>query len=383
VSRSAEVVPASAADVESRRPSAAVTVATIIVLALTPVVVGAFFLSASYAHDSLAYDFRHAYLHAAEDLVDGTSPYPELNDPRLAAETAYVYPPLLGWALAPATLLANNVAYVVAALVSLALILGTLLVLGVRDWRSYGAAVLWAPTLIGIQTASASLLVVFLVALAWRYREHTSSFAASLGLGIAVKLFVWPLLVWTFACGRVRAGVAAVVAAALAVLVPWAFLAFEDLSRYPSILERLAELEAKKSYSFVGVTDGLGLGTTAGQVLAVSVGFALLSICVVLGRRGDDLRSFTAAVAAALAFTPVIWQHYLVLLLVPLAVARPRFSGLWLLPIALWLAERDGNGEPIQTVLPLLVTVVVVTALLVKPSPAPVATSPAPAAARP
>jgi alpha-1,2-mannosyltransferase len=384
VSRLAEAAPAPPAETAPRRfGPAAVAVATVIVLALAPVVVGAFFLTASYAHGSLAYDFRHAYLHAAEVLVDGRSPYPELDDPRLAAETAYVYPPLLGWVLTPATLLANNVAYVAAALVSLALVLGSLLVLGVRDWRCYGAVLLWAPTLIGIQTASASLLVVLLVALAWRYREHTFSFAASLGLGIAVKLFVWPLLVWTLALRRIGAAIASVVAAAAAILVPWAFLGFEDLRRYPSILERLAELEAEKSYSFVGVTDGFGLGTATGQVLAVATGVALLAVCVVLGRRGDDLGSFTAAVAAALAFTPVIWQHYLVLLLVPLAVARPRFSALWLLPVALWLAERDNNGVPIQTVLPLLVTVALVTALLVRPAAREPEPSVAPAAARP
>lgn len=379
MSRLAEVAPTPPADVAPRRAGMAATVATVIVLALAPVAVGTFFLSASYAHDSLAYDFRHAYLPAAEVLVDGRSPYPEVNDPRLAAETAYVYPPLLGWALTPATLLVDNAAYVAAALVSLVLVLGTLLVLGVRDWRCYGAALLWAPTLIGIQTASASLLVAFLVALAWRYREHTFSFAVSLGLGIAVKLFVWPLLVWTLALRRVRAAVAAVVAAAVAILVPWAFLGFEDLRRYPAILERLAELEAEKSYSFVGVTEGFGLGTAAGQALAVATGVALLAVCVVLGRRGDDLRSFTAAVAAALAFTPVVWQHYLVLLLVPLAVARPRFSALWLLPVALWLAEREDNGAPIQTVLPLLVAVALLTALLVRRTPAP---SSVPAAAR-
>jgi len=343
--------------------------ATVVALAVVPVVVAVLFLGVHYEGDTLAFDLRGAYLPAAEAIADGESPYPELHDPRFAAERAYVYPPLLAVALTPATLLSENAASVLAALVSLALVFGMLYLLGLRDWRCYGAAILWAPSLIGAQTASASLLVAFLVALAWIYRERPAPFAASLGLAIAVKLFVWPLLAWSLAMGRLRAAVAAALAAAVAILLPWAVLGFEDLTRYPSILERLAEVVAKESYSVVAVAAAVGLPEIVGQVLAVLIGVALLVVCAVHGRRGDDLRAFTAALAAALAFTPVAWEHYLMLLLVPLALARPRFSPLWLLPIGLWLAKGEDNGEPIQTVLPFLVAAIMVAALLARPGP--------------
>ena len=39
---------------------------------------------------------------------------------------------------------------------------------------------------------------------------------------------------------------------------------------------------------------------------------------------------------ATLALSPIVWLHYLVVLLVPMAIARPRFTPLWLLPILLW-----------------------------------------------
>jgi hypothetical protein len=44
-----------------------------------------------------------------------------------------------------------------------------------------------------------------------------------------------------------------------------------------------------------------------------------------------------------------------VLLLVPLAIARPRFSAVWLLPLLLWLTPLNGNGQLIQPLLPMLV----------------------------
>ena len=49
--------------------------------------------------------------------------------------------------------------------------------------------------------------------------------------------------------------------------------------------------------------------------------------------------------------TPIMWLHYLVLLMVPLALTRPRFSALWLVPLAAvvpsWLGWYSGwaNGE--------------------------------------
>ena len=83
-----------------------------------------------------------------------------------------------------------------------------------------------------------------------------------------------------------------------------------------------------------------------------------------LGRRGEDLRSFTLALAASLALTPIVWLHYLVLLLVPLAIARPRFSAIWLVPLLLWLTPLNGNGESIQPFLPALVVAAVIAVVL-------------------
>ena len=66
------------------------------------------------------------------------------------------------------------------------------------------------------------------------------------------------------------------------------------------------------------------------------------------------------AVAATLALSPIVWLHYLVLLLVPLAIARPRFSIVWLLPVLLWSSPRPGYAEGVQTFLPALVAVIIV-----------------------
>ncbi|MGZ8708557.1 MAG: hypothetical protein ACXW0R_14375, partial [Gaiellaceae bacterium] len=50
--------------------------------------------------------------------------------------------------------------------------------------------------------------------------------------------------------------------------------------------------------------------------------------------RERDVGVLTLALAAGLAASPIVWVHYFLLLLVPLALTRPRLSALWFVPFA-------------------------------------------------
>ncbi len=332
---------------------------------------------------AVGFDFRGAFLPAAHDVRGGESPYPPVEGPGLASQTAYVYPPLLAYALIPFTFVSETAAVFLAVLGVAALLVGTLAVLGVRDVRCYAAMFLWAPAVNELHTASASVLVTFAAALAWRCRATVLPLGVTVGLGIVTKLILWPLLVWTVVTSRFRATGLAVVLGGGITLVLWSLLGFDGLERYPAMLRRLAELEAEESYSLLGGFAALGVGDVAARVLAFGVGFVLVAACVAFARRGDDFRSFALALAASLALTPIVWLHYLVLLLVPLAVARPRFSAVWLLPLLLFLTPLNGNGESIQPLLPALVAAAVFTLVLVEPEPRTVEPTAAPAAGLP
>jgi alpha-1,2-mannosyltransferase len=313
---------------------------------------------------SIGFDFRGAYLRAAREILDGESPYPPVEGFELASHNAYVYPPLLAFLALPFTALTTGTAAILAVLVTGAVLLATLAVLDVRDWRCYAAAALWAPTTNALHMASSSALLALAAALAWRYRATVWPLAAAIGLGVATKLILWPLLVWTLVTRRYRVTALGAAIAVGVTLSLWAVLGFDGLGRYPAILRRLADLEAQESYSLVGAFAALGVGETGARVLAIAIGAGLLALCVVYARRGDDARSFIAALAAGLAFSPIVWLHYFVLLLVPLAIVRPRFSAVWLLPLLLWLTPLNGNGESIQPLLPTLVTAAVLAVVL-------------------
>ena len=116
------------------------------------------------------------------------------------------------------------------------------------------------------------------------------------------------------------------------------------IGSYPDLVRRLSEIQAENSYSLVGMAATADCLPPWGR-RSPRVGGALLVACVVFARRADDRRSFTCAVAATLALSPIVWLHYLVVLLVPLAIARPRFSLIWLLPVLLWVSPKPGYAE--------------------------------------
>jgi hypothetical protein len=148
-------------------------------------------------------------------------------------------------------------------------------------------------------------------------------------------------------------------------LAAWAAVGFDGLTGYPDLVRRLSDIQSERSYSLVGMASTIGLGSAVASAVTFLIGGALIVWCVVLGRRGDDVRSFTCAVAATLALSPIVWLHYLVALIVPLAIARPRFTWLWLLPVVLWISPKPGYAEGYETFGPAVIATILLTLLLV------------------
>jgi hypothetical protein len=339
-----------------------------VVLSVVAAVWVAAFLAVAFDAGNLAWDVRFAYLPAAENVLAGGSLYPDVADPILEEQKAYVYPPQLAIVLAPLTALPVDLVAVLVTASLIALVLLTLWVLGVRDVRCYAASFLWMPVVSGIGLANLSIPLALALAVAWRYRDEALSAGLALGLAVSSKLLLWPMLVWVLAMRRTRAAVVAVVSGLVVTVVFWAAIGFDGARDYPSLLRRLSEIQADRSYSLVGIASEAGLPSWGGTVLALALGVGLLAACAVLASRNDDARSFTCAVLATLALSPIVWLHYLSVLLVPTAIARPRFSALWLLPAVLLVSPRPGYAEGLETYAPLLVAAVLGAVLLARPT---------------
>lgn len=313
--------------------------------------------------DRIGFDLRAGYLPAAEAVRDGVSPYADPDDPSLDLRRTYVYPPQVAIGLVPLTWLPVDLAAFLVLLASVAVLLGAVALVGVRDVRCYAAVLLWAPTWNSFDTLNVSSALALGAALLWRFRSTLWPLGATLGVIASVKLFLWPMLLWVGLTRRPQAAILALVLGFGITLASWMAIGFAGLADYP---ELLALVEEQENYSISAIANEVGIGSAA-LVLAAIGGGALVVSAISSGRRGEEIRAFTLAVAATLVLSPVVWLHYLTLLIAPLGLARPRFSPLWLLPIVLWVSPRDENGDGLQPFVPMVVVVVLIALLLVRP----------------
>ena len=312
-----------------------------------PLIVAGFYAwTILVAHRWAMQDFE-TVRRAGHDVIHGVSPYPPPDPAVIAHATRLVYPPLIAYLFAPFAVVPYHVAAAVYLMLSVAAIPLTLRVLRIRDWRCYGVAFLWYPAVAGLGVGAIGPFLALLVALSWRYRDRTFVAAPLLALTMTLKLFLWPLGLWMLATRRWRAAALTGLLTAAAFVLPFLPLGMHVLRSYPSVLRTLDEVFGPISFSTDAFLKAAGFSSTAASGVVVALGAALVLAILWLGSRPDgDRLALTAAVAAALLLSPIVWIHYFVLLLVPVALARPRLSGLWFLPLVLWATHTlESDGE--------------------------------------
>ena len=348
------------------------TTTTIVLFGLLPLY-ALYLVFANAAGDGLdekVTDFENAFYPSAKAILQGASPYPTPDDPQLAAGTEYVYPPLTALASIPFT----AVSVEAAAFLIMALLVGAVVAilwfLGIRDWRCYGVALIWPPVLSAVQTGNVTLLLALGAALVWRFRDYPRIAGASLGVTLAAKLFLWPLVLWLGFTRRLTTAAIAIAVGFVILLVSWAVIGFAGIGAYPELLRRVSELEEAEGYTVYALA--LDLGSTEGLARALWIGLAVATVAGigVLVRRGDERRAFALVIAAALACSPIVWLHYFALLLVLVAVAEPRLGPAWFVPLAMYGSTGTLNGTTLQNALTIAAAVLTVVVALrpVRPS---------------
>lgn len=326
----------------------------IVVFAVLPLAVTVSVLSVGALHGrAYGIEFKGNFWQPAKRILAGESPY-ELG--RLRADLAgrgpdtgrgyiaqAVYPAPAHVAAVPAGLLPFTAAMALFTALSVACIAGSMFLVGVRDWRCYGIPFLGFTMLHTLTLGGVTPLLVLGAAAAWRFRDTRLGASASTAALVAAKLFLLPLTVWLAATRRLRTAILSLAAAAALVLLGWAAIGFAGLTTYPRLLAADSALNAGSGYSLRTAGMILGLGETSAESVAAVVGLLVLTVSAVLGRRGNSVGSFALALAAGLCVSPIVWQQYYLLLLVPLAIARPRLSPAWLLLLSFWLAPREGH----------------------------------------
>jgi Glycosyltransferase family 87 len=301
--------------------AAAVRLGPVLLFAVAPAVVVVTMFVVAVTGFPLAWDFRNELYPQAKEILAGDNPYPEA-----------LWPPLAALVAMPFTVLRSEAAGVAFAALGLVCIALALWLVGVRDWRVFGVVALWPPVLADIRIAHLTPMLCLLTALVWRYRDRPLVSGVALGAAGGLKFFLWPLGVWLLATRRYRAAVVAAVGA-IASILPIALLT--SLTDYVETLRMVSERFDQDGYSSYGFLTQLGVDATAAQVVTYAAGAALLLATWLR-------RSFVLAVAAALVLSPIVWLDFYALAAIPLAVARPTFSPIWLVPLVTWGLPSSG-----------------------------------------
>jgi hypothetical protein len=319
--------------VEALARSRLVRVLELILLGALPIVLLVGAADAWAREHTLAFDFSRAYAPAAHLLLHGSSPYGPATRAVLRSQTAFVYPPIAAFLAAPLAALPAQAGNVLVTVLAAFAVPAILAVVGVRDWRCYGAALLWMPTTSAIHLGTITVVLAVGVAVAWRWRDHAVRAGLVLGLVIALKLFLWPLLLWFAITKRLEAAAVAVASAIVLLLVPWAPIGGAGLLSYPHRLSLLSSLEARRGFSPAALLFHLGVGWGAAEATGYALGIGLLVLAY--RRRNSEAAALGLVCGASLLLTPILWPNYLLIMLVPLGVLRPRFGVVWLLPVLL------------------------------------------------
>ncbi len=328
-----------ALDRSIRQPARGLRVLTLLVCCCVPVLLTLERLISAARAGDFAVDFHYHYWASGHAVLHGQSPLPPATPEAVFMHHAYPagpYPAPVAVLFAPLGLIPAWLADVLFTGIVAASVFLALHLLGVRDWRCYGAVFLWAPVAAGIQTANLTILLAVGIAAVWRLRHRLFAPALIVGTLVALKLFVWPLVVWLVATRRYSAAACSAAVASTITLVSWAIVDFSALPEYPHVARIFARYYETSAYTPFALLLKLGFSAGPARAASLLVGVvAIAAVFVAARRKGGEPASFTLALAAALLWTPIAWLHYFTLLIVPLALFGADFSPLWLLPAIL------------------------------------------------
>jgi len=301
------------------------------------------FVIIAAAGATLGYDYE-AYARAAQRLLDGLPLYDPAVD--LAGGFAiYLYPPPFAVAFAPFVLLGDPAGLYAwtALLIGSAVAAVALMPVSMSlRWTMLLLAGLSWPLLYSFKLGQVGPILVLLFVLGWRWLDRPVALGATIAVGALVK--VQPALLggWALLTGRPRAAAVAAVGVAIVVVVTLPLVGVAAWSDYVAILRTVSEpVTTPHNFTVGAVLYQAGVPADTAAIVQWAVVIGTLAVVVVAALRLSAEASFMVAVVATQLLSPLLWDHYAAVLLVPTA---------WLLARGAWWAVVI----PLATSLPLV-----------------------------
>jgi alpha-1,2-mannosyltransferase len=278
-------------------------------------------LTIAISGDTLGFDFL-AYRSAAERVLNGQPVY-DMSFEQVGGFGLFFYPPVFLPLVLPFGLLDPSVAtwtWIGVSLLSFGVGVAIMPVASnTRWWIVLLAAVSW-PFLYAVKLGQVGPLLFLLLAAGWRWMERPVVLGGTLAVGTAIKLQPALLLGWTLLTRRWRATLFGLLFLAMLAIATAIFTPVSAWADFLSLMRQLGDpITNERNMSPGAVVYRLGAPAGfAGMVQLVNV-VVVIALAVVAAVRAEPAASYLVAVVASQLVSPILWEHYAVLLLLPVA----------------------------------------------------------------
>ena len=273
------------------------------------------------AGDTLGFDFL-AYHQAALRLIDGAQLY-DLNFQTTGGFGLFYYPPTFAPFILPLGLLSATAAVWgwIAILVG-AFWLGVAILptsRTVRWWIVLLAGMSW-PFVYAVKLGQVGPLLFVLFAIGWRWLDDPVRVGTSAAVGAAIKLQPGILFVWAVLARRWAAVVVGAVVLALLALASTILATVDAWSDFATLVRQVGDpIRTEHNFTPGAVAYQLGVAADpASGIQGVSTVLVLAAIAVAV-RWATAEASYLVAVIASQLLSPILRDHYAMILLLPVA----------------------------------------------------------------
>jgi alpha-1,2-mannosyltransferase len=307
------------------------------------VFVGSLAATLAVAGDTLGFDFR-AYHQAIVRLLDGQPLY-DMSYTTTGGFGLFYYPPTFAPLLIPLAFLTERVAtgvWIGSSVVAFVVGVGILPVSRPVRWWTLLLAGLSFPVVYGVKLGQVGAVLFLLMAIGWRWVDSPARLGVSGALGAAIKVQPGLILGWALLTRRFRAVVAGLLVLALLAVIATLMAGVGAWGDFLTLVRTVSDpITTPHNFTPGAVAFQLGAApaAAAGIQVASTVGVVLVVLAAV--RWGADEASYLATVVATQLVSPILWDHYATLLLLPVA---------YLLSAGRWWAA----AIPLVTAWPLL-----------------------------
>lgn len=283
------------------------------------------------AGDTLGYDFR-AYWAAGSRVLAGQPAY-DTSYMSAGGFGLFYYPPTFVPLVLPLALLPETLAVWAWTAILVAAMVGGIAAMPVSPRLRWLVGLLAAaswPVLYAVKLGQVGPLLLLLFALGWRAIERPGAIGLVGGLGAAVKIQPGLVLLWALLARRSRDVFVGVVVLAVLAVLATLLAGVSAWTDFLTLIGRVADpITTPHNFTVGAVAYQASISHDAAAALQWASTAAAVAILLVAALRFGVVPSYLVAVVVSQLVSPILWDHYALLLLIPVA---------WLLDRGWWWA---------------------------------------------